>query len=59
MRLGTTLAAIFAAGSLWSNPANWSPSGVPRSGDTLVFETVAFVTLTNDLEPGTRFDDSP
>ncbi len=30
-----------AAGTLWSNSANWSPAGVPANGDTLIFPASA------------------
>jgi hypothetical protein len=42
-----------SASLLWSNSANWSPNGVPQSGDTLVFDTSAANASTNDLPPGT------
>jgi hypothetical protein len=37
-------------GSLWSNFANWSPSGVPTNGDRLVFPAASTaLTSANDL----------
>jgi trimeric autotransporter adhesin len=45
-----------AASANWSNPANWSPSGVPDASDSLVFPYGAsHTTMTNDLPSGTSF----
>jgi hypothetical protein len=47
-----------SAGNLWSNPANWTPNGVPQSGDSLVFPertNGGLVTTMNDLTPGQAF----
>lgn len=39
-----------AAGTLWSSPGNWQPSGVPANGDILMFPPAAGLTSnTNDL----------
>ena len=39
-----------ANSALWSDPANWSPAGVPAAGEALIFPTgVANTTMTNDL----------
>jgi autotransporter-associated beta strand protein len=38
--------------SLWSNPGNWSPSGVPQNGDALTFPDISpfgVVSMNNDL----------
>ena len=40
----------------WSEPSNWSPSGVPDPSDTLVFPAGASNrSMTNDLAAGTSF----
>ncbi|MEO7324350.1 MAG: Ig-like domain repeat protein [Dokdonella sp.] len=45
-----------ASSALWSNPANWTPNGVPTDGDTLAFPSgAANITNTNDLAAGTTF----
>ncbi|APV51153.1 hypothetical protein BWI17_16575 [Betaproteobacteria bacterium GR16-43] len=48
-----------AAGTKWSNPSNWVPAGVPRSGDSLVFgENTGMgqdATAVNDLPSGLTF----
>src|ERR1700682_4261001 len=39
-----------ASDALWSNPNNWSPIGVPASGDSVAFPSgAAHLTNTNDL----------
>jgi hypothetical protein len=47
-----------SASTLWSNAANWTPNGVPQSGDSLEFVylggAVPGVTV-NDLAPGQTF----
>jgi dienelactone hydrolase len=43
-----------AASSLWSNPSNWSPSGVPTAGADLVFPQGAPLSSTNDLASPTN-----
>ncbi len=41
---------------LWSEPGNWTPSGVPESGDDLRFPNdAANRNTTNDLPAGTAF----
>src|SRR5213593_2846632 len=37
--------------SLWSDPDNWSPSGVPQNGDSLTFASPGFSgsSINNDL----------
>ena len=38
--------------ALWSNPGNWSPSGVPQNGDSLTFPDISpfgVVSMNNDL----------
>jgi acetyl esterase/lipase len=38
----------------WSNPANWSPQGVPAPGESLEFPGIARnLHMNNDLPPGT------
>ena len=38
------------SGGNWSVAANWSPTGVPQTGDTLVFDaTSAAIDAVNDL----------
>jgi cytoskeletal protein CcmA (bactofilin family) len=37
----------------WSNPQNWSPQGVPSSGEALLFPAGPPTTMTNDLPAGT------
>lgn len=38
----------------WSNPANWSPQGLPQPGETLEFRgTLQPIAMVNDLPPGT------
>lgn len=40
------------ANSLWSNPNNWSPGGVPQNGDALTFPSGNQFTeffMNNDL----------
>lgn len=50
-----------AVSANWSDPANWSPSGTPGAGDSLVFPVGAPLTTTNDLTGLSvgplRFDD--
>lgn len=31
-----------SASNLWSNPLNWTPNGVPQSGDSLTFGNHCF-----------------
>src|SRR4051812_24941584 len=39
-----------AASANWSNPANWSPAGVPAAGESLVFPSgAANKTMVNDV----------
>lgn len=38
-----------AADALWSNPANWSPVGIPAAGEELAFPEGARLTTVNDL----------
>ncbi|HVZ24402.1 MAG TPA: hypothetical protein VG871_25185, partial [Vicinamibacterales bacterium] len=39
-----------AASTAWSNPSNWSPAGIPTSGETLVFSNVgANRLMINDV----------
>jgi autotransporter-associated beta strand protein len=38
-----------ASSLLWSNPANWSPAGVPQDGDDLVFSSTTSLTSENNL----------
>jgi hypothetical protein len=43
-----------AASANWSDPANWSPAGVPSASDLLVFSGGAsHLSMTNDLPAGT------
>src|SRR5215207_1831072 len=35
-------------GTLWSQPDNWDPRGVPQNGDVLIFDESAL--MMNDLE---------
>ena len=43
--------------ALWSNAANWTPAGVPASGDSLTFsEVTSNYATTNDLPAGTAFE---
>ena len=42
-----------ANGDLWSTPGNWSPAGVPASGEPLVFPAGPHTSMTNDLPAGT------
>jgi acetyl esterase/lipase len=43
-----------AQSALWSNPNNWSPAGIPVSGDPLNFPAgAANTSMTNDLTAGT------
>lgn len=42
--------------NLWSNPANWTPTGVPAQGDSLLFPLgAARPNNTNDLPAGIGF----
>ncbi|HYC93110.1 MAG TPA: Ig-like domain repeat protein [Thermoanaerobaculia bacterium] len=42
-----------ASSALWSDPANWSPAGVPSAGEALIFPVGAARTvMTNDLAGG-------
>jgi hypothetical protein len=50
----TTFTWTGAASNLWSNPANWTPSGIPGAVDTLVFNK-DFGSSTNDRPPGSPF----
>ncbi|HEX7140791.1 MAG TPA: Ig-like domain-containing protein [Vicinamibacterales bacterium] len=45
---------VGSVNSLWSEPNNWSPAGVPTSADTLVFPAKD-LSMTNDLPAGTEF----
>jgi autotransporter-associated beta strand protein len=46
-----------ATNSNWNTSSNWSPSGVPASGDDLVFPAwVTNKTLNNDITAGTSFN---
>ena len=38
-----------AADTLWSNPANWSPIGIPAAGEALSFPEGGRLTTVNDL----------
>ena len=41
---------VGASGGTWSTAANWSPAGVPQSGDTLVFDSsAAAISSVNDI----------
>jgi hypothetical protein len=52
----TTFTWTGAANNLWSNAANWSPAGVPQSGDHLVFPyRNGFQAVENDLPSGRAF----
>lgn len=43
-----------AVSSLWSDGGNWSPAGIPATGESLVFPAGATRTdMTNDLPAGT------
>jgi fibronectin-binding autotransporter adhesin len=48
-----------AAGTKWSNPSNWSPAGVPKAGDSLVFGENPMIGMdpvaVNDLPGGLAF----
>ena len=45
-----------AVNANWSQPGNWSPSGVPQPDDTLIFQAgAANRNMSNDLPPGTAF----
>lgn len=37
----------------WSNPANWSPQGIPAPADSLRFPAIAPLNMNNDLPAGT------
>lgn len=51
---GITRSWTGASSALWSDTANWSPSGVPAPQDSLVFPAGAARTaMTNDLPAGT------
>jgi hypothetical protein len=41
-----------SASNLWSNPANWSPAGIPSAGEALMFPA-GTGAMTNDLPAGT------
>lgn len=42
--------------NLWSNPANWSPAGVPQTDDVLVFDAGSgALDVVDDLPGGTSF----
>jgi hypothetical protein len=50
----TTRTWTGAVSANWSNPTNWSPSGIPTAADSLVFPSGAsHLSMTNDLPPGT------
>ncbi len=49
---GITRTWTGAVNSLFSQPNNWSPAGVPAVDDALVFNAA---TVTNDLTPGRSF----
>ena len=45
-----------AVNAYWSQPGNWSPSGVPQPVDALTFQAgAANRNMSNDLPPGTAF----
>ncbi len=45
-----------SASNLWSNPNNWTPTGVPVAGEGLLFPSgAANLSNTNDLAPGSAF----
>jgi hypothetical protein len=57
-----------SASELWSNPLNWTPNGVPQSGDSLQFgencstaidPSAAVPVSVNDLAPGLVFSLRP
>lgn len=37
--------------NLWNNPANWSPSGVPTSGDSAKFSSASSANCTLNVSP--------
>lgn len=43
---------VGAYDTLWSHPFNWSPTGIPFTGERLLFPDGAGSTFTNDLPPG-------
>jgi len=38
-----------AGDALFSSDANWSPSGAPADGDSLLFANTSAISVTNDL----------
>jgi len=38
------------ASGVWSDPNNWSPAGVPVSGDQLIFPANTVFSVTNDID---------
>jgi len=50
---GITRSWTGSVDAAWSNPANWSPNGVPATSDALVFPVGGRSPMNNDLPAGT------